>query len=212
MLLSLIALTGVLPTTLEVRLQIPLDPNPWTVPSDFTGNLGGGGSPEVWVATGAGPLERVEVPGAAVWLNVAVFRGEVEDLEADITIDGSWSFFMHAHTGTLEMLQDEQEVWGELAVGLPYPYVDFGPVNNARHAQSSWATMSVCRADDVYNVVIRSVQDPYDFNRDGQGDERDFFDFLAEFLGEGPRADFNDSGTVDSQDFFTFMARFIAGE
>lgn len=213
MLLALVASMGVLPTTLELRLQVPLEPSPWTLPAGFTGNFGGGGPPSVWVATGAGPLESVEVPGAAVWLNVVMWQGVTEDLEVDVTIDGAWSFFLHAPgLGTLEMLQDEQEVWGELAVGLPSPYVDFGPVNNARHWQSSRATVRVCRADDVYNVVVRSAQDPYDFNRDGQGDAQDYFDFTEVWLSGGVGADYNEDGVVDSRDYFEWMTRFIAGE
>lgn len=50
---------------------------------------------------------------------------------------------------------------------------------------------------------------PADFNGDGVGNARDFFDFLGAFF--SGHADFNRSGATNTQDFFDFLTAFFAG-
>lgn len=52
---------------------------------------------------------------------------------------------------------------------------------------------------------------PADFNDDGVGDSRDFFDYLTAFFNASASADFNHNGVTDSQDFFEFLVAFFTG-
>jgi hypothetical protein len=50
---------------------------------------------------------------------------------------------------------------------------------------------------------------PGDFNRSGQTNVQDLFDFLAAFFGGEARADFNATGDLSVQDLYDFLAAFF---
>ncbi len=62
----------------------------------------------------------------------------------------------------------------------------------------------------VNGATLRLVISPTsDFNRDGNVNSQDYFDFLAAFFSDG--ADFNADGVSNSQDYFDFLAVFFGG-
>jgi hypothetical protein len=204
---------GYLPTTFELHATVELTPNPWQPPPGLVWNTEGHAAPALFVSHGDGPMEQTDVPGLELWLGVLVNNEAIEDLAAEVSISGAWSFVANAHyCATLEQLQDEQVIFTTVYLGVPTQYVDLGPVNNLRHAQSNRATIRVQRIDDAYSVVLRSIQDPHDFNRDGETNASDLFDYLAVFSISDPAADYNDDGTITSQDFYGWLTRFLTGD
>ena len=202
---------GVLPTTLVLCARLTLDPSPAALPWDWTGNVYGSVTPEAWIAVGAGPLELCPTPQATAWVSLAFHRGVGEEGDIEVIVDNIPSFTIimpDPQELTLTTLDEgNPEVWGSFVT--PPVHVDFGPVNVLRHMQSARTTVQLGRDGPEYVLLIRSVQDPSDFNRDGQTTDEDFYDFITTWCGVNLLADVNFDGVVDSQDFFEYVTEFL---
>ncbi len=81
---------------------------------------------------------------------------------------------------------------------------------NARGCQT-WVTSTNGTVRRLAGVLPMCVPCLADFNRDGEVNSQDLFDFVAAFFESLPSADFNMDGEPNSQDFFDFIGAFFSG-
>jgi hypothetical protein len=78
-------------------------------------------------------------------------------------------------------------------------------------ARGRWFTQANNGANEADLVTSDVILCPSDFNRSGEVNSQDYFDFLTAFFSGAATADFNDDGVVNSQDYFDFLAAFFSG-
>lgn len=201
----MIELLAIVPATFELRATVNFDRQPFAQYSYWDGNCYARVEPELWFCAGPGELTQYKPPHKAeTHLSLAFDGGVLEEVDFEALVGGVWAFraVSVGHPLTIDDLGEEVVYAVPLGFGIYPAYTDYGPVLVQDFASDSHTVLYIGRLDNSYNIVLRSVERPWDTDRDGERTGNDVEHFISEPW------DWNVDGTLNSQDFFDFLTAY----